>query len=136
MNDLCSAIYAHIIKRLKCTKLAIFRSAFLHKTPPLKTQTIFLQGFSIFFHEIFSIDVELNFALLKTIGFSKIFQKKCRPNSKRSPGKFRIWPSNFSEFFSKILFRQVNCEIKFLVDPENGGVSRKNANRDMANFWT
>ena len=58
----------------KTIKVAISQFAFLRKTRLLKT--LRLLHFSIFFYEIFRINVELNFALNLLLGFSLIFQKK------------------------------------------------------------
>ena len=50
--------------------------------------------FSVFFHENFRINVELNFALDLLLGFlHKISKKNWPPNSEIPPGNFRFWPS-------------------------------------------
>ena len=78
----------------KTIKVAISQFAFLRKTRLLKT--LRLLHFSIFFHEIFRINVELNFALNLLLGFLKNFSEKNKwPNSEIPRGNFRIWPLNF-----------------------------------------
>ena len=100
----------------KIGHISILVFAILHKSPSLKS--LRLLHLSIFSHEIFRINAELNFALKLLFRFLKKKSKKnWRPNSEISPGKFRMWQPIFlklffqkSEKFSSTLILKISWE--------------------------
>ena len=93
---------------LKWTKVAISRFAFFRKTRLLKTLRLF--HFSIFFHEIFRTNVQLNFALNLLLGFFLIFQNKFSGQILKYPGELQNLAAKFFWNFLNSQY-QVKCEI-------------------------
>ena len=79
-----------------------------------------LDRVSILFHEIFRINVELNFDLKFWCGIlSKAFKKIWRPISGKIPANFRIWPLIVFKGLTQNSTRKLEVEIQFYVDSEN-----------------
>ena len=83
-------------------------------------QTIELNRVSIFFHEIFRINVELPHDLKFCIRIlSKAFEKIWRPNSKICRAFFRIWLPNFFKGLTQNSNTKLKVMRQFYVDSEN-----------------